>query len=66
MKMQKLAGVCLAGLTENNCLVSRWVPAAQANYLAKSQQFSPNIYLNLREPKPEDGTKLQSFLIILN
>jgi V/A-type H+-transporting ATPase subunit I len=52
---QKLAGVSLAGLTEKTAWLAGWVPAAQADYLAqKVSQFSPNIYLNLREPKPEE------------
>ena len=52
---QKLAAASLAGLTEKTAWLAGWVPAARADYLAeKVNQYSQDIYLNLREPKPEE------------
>jgi len=52
---QKLAAASLAGLTEKTAWLAGWVPASEADYLAERvSRFSQDIYLSLREPKPEE------------
>ncbi|HRD01346.1 MAG TPA: V-type ATP synthase subunit I [Candidatus Saccharicenans sp.] len=60
---QKLVGTSLAGLTEKTAWLAGWVPAAQTDYLVrKVNQFSPTIYLNLRDPKPEERDEVPVIL----
>ncbi|HNS05167.1 MAG TPA: V-type ATP synthase subunit I [Candidatus Saccharicenans sp.] len=60
---QKLAAASLAGLTEKTAWLAGWVPAARADYLAgKINQYSQDIYLELREPKPEEKDEMPVIL----
>ncbi|MGB9906172.1 MAG: V-type ATP synthase subunit I [Candidatus Saccharicenans sp.] len=52
---ERLAGAGLAGLTEKTCCLLGWIPGAEAeSFAARVKNYSERIYLNIREPKPEE------------
>ncbi|MCR4395773.1 MAG: V-type ATP synthase subunit I [Candidatus Saccharicenans sp.] len=52
---ERLAGAGLAGLTEKTCCLLGWIPGAEAeSFAARVKNYSEHIYLNIREPKPEE------------
>lgn len=52
---EKVIGASLAGLTEKTSCLAGWIPAADAeNFSRKVHKFSEHIYLNLRDPLPEE------------
>jgi len=52
---EKMAGASLAGLTEKTCLLTGWVPAAEAErFSEKVHKYSELVFLTLRDPSPEE------------
>ena len=52
---EKLTGAGLAGLTEKTCCLLGWIPEAEAeSFPARVKKYSERLYLNIRDPKPEE------------
>ncbi|MGQ9800180.1 MAG: V-type ATP synthase subunit I [Candidatus Saccharicenans sp.] len=52
---EKLTGAGLAGLTEKTCCLLGWIPEAKAeSFAARVNKYSEHLYLNIRDPKPEE------------
>jgi V/A-type H+-transporting ATPase subunit I len=60
---ERIVGASLAGLTEKTSCLAGWVPAAEAeNFSHQVQKFSEHIYLNLRDPLPEEAEQTPAIL----
>ncbi|MCX8160291.1 MAG: V-type ATP synthase subunit I [Candidatus Saccharicenans sp.] len=52
---EKLAGASRAGLTEKTGCLQGWIPAAEEeNFKTRITKYSEHIYLNIRDPRPEE------------